>query len=112
MFPEAEYAFRQAIDLYPLSPEAISAWRTSSCSSAGSATRASSSRRSSRRSGNDKVAEFLKQIKDTEAADARRVELEGQFSQGRGELNAAIELAGLYRKLNMEGSSRASPAAS
>ena len=36
-------------------------------------------------------------------ADNRRAQLEVQFNQGQGELNTAMELADLYRKLNLEG---------
>lgn len=53
--------------------------------------------------GNTKMRDFLSQIQDVEKADARRVQLETQFNQGKGELNSAMELAGIYRKLNMEG---------
>ncbi len=103
-FEESEYAFKQAIDLYPLSPEAN--------------FRLADVYMQQRRfkdarvliqdflkedPQNTKVADFLKQIQDTENADNRRIELEGQFSGGHGELNSAMELADLYRKLNMEG---------
>jgi hypothetical protein len=104
MYEDAEYAFRQAIELYPLSPEAN--FRMADVYM--QQRRFGDARTLIEKflkldPGNDKVAEFLKQIKDTEQADARRVELEAAFSQGRGELNAAMELAALYRRLNLDG---------
>ena len=104
MYDEAEYAFRQAIELYPLSPEAN--FRMADVYM--QQRRFGDARTLIEKflkldPGNDKVGEFLNQIKDTEQADARRVELESAFSQGRGELNAAMELAALYRRLNLDG---------
>ena len=81
-----------------------SAWRMSSCSSGGSPTRGKLIEQFLHEDpGNSKVRDFLNQIQETEKADARRVQLEAQFNQGQGELNTAMELADLYRKLNMEG---------
>jgi tetratricopeptide (TPR) repeat protein len=104
MYPEAEYAFQQAIDLYPLSPEAN--FRLADVfmqqrrfSDAGKLIE----KFLYEDPGNSKVRDFLNQIRETEKADSRRVQLEAQFNQGQGELNTAMELADLYRKLNMEG---------
>jgi tetratricopeptide (TPR) repeat protein len=104
MYPEAEYAFKQAIDLYPLSPEAN--FRLADVfmqqrrfSDAGKLIE----KFLYEDPGNSKVRDFLNQIRETEKADNRRVQLETQFNQGQGELNTAMELADLYRKLNMEG---------
>ena len=104
MFPEAEYAFQQAIDLYPLSPEAN--FRLADVfmqqrrfSDAGKLIDTFLREDP----GNSKVGDFLNQIRETEKADNRRAQLEVQFNQGQGELNTAMELADLYRKLNLEG---------
>jgi tetratricopeptide (TPR) repeat protein len=103
-YEEAEYAFKQAIDLYPLSPEANFRladvyMQQRKFSEAGVLIDTFLKQDP----GNTKVADFLRQIQETEKADARRRELENTFSQGKGELNAAMELADLYRKLNMDG---------
>lgn len=104
MFDEAEYAFKQAIELYPLSPEAN--FRLADVymqQRRFSDARVLIEKFLEQDPGNDKVAEFLKQIRDTEAIDTRRVELEQVFAQGKGELNAAMELASIYARLNLQG---------
>jgi predicted Zn-dependent protease len=50
---------------------------------------------------NDRVAEFLNQIKDTEKADARRRELEMKLSTG-GDSNDALELAEIYKRMGLQ----------
>ncbi|MDD2237832.1 MAG: tetratricopeptide repeat protein, partial [Kiritimatiellae bacterium] len=51
--------------------------------------------------GNDKVAEFLKQIIGAENADQRRIVLEAELSSGSADVNSAFELADIYRQLNL-----------
>ena len=102
-FEEAEYSFRQAIDLYPLIPEAN--FRLADVfmqQRRFTDARILIEKFLKEDPGNDKVGEFLNQIRGTEQADARRIELEGTFSKGSGDLNSALELADLYRKMNME----------
>ncbi|OQA23676.1 MAG: Tetratricopeptide repeat protein [Verrucomicrobia bacterium ADurb.Bin345] len=104
MFDEAEYAFQQAIDLYPLSPEAN--FRLADVHMQQrefTNARMLIEKFLKLDPANTKVAEFLGQIQETEKADLRRVELEGVFASGQGELNAAMELADLYNKLRMDG---------
>ena len=104
MYPEAEYAFQQAIDLYPLSPEANFRLADVFMQQRRFADAGKLIETFLREDpGNTKVGDFLNQIRDTEKADARRTQLESQFNQGQGDLNTAMELADLYRKLNMEG---------
>jgi tetratricopeptide (TPR) repeat protein len=101
MYDEAEYAFKQAIDLYPLSPEAnfrladiyMQQFRFSDA-------RAVIENFLTLDKENDKVREFLGQIKDMESADARRRELEGMLAQG-GDVNSALELANIYRRMSL-----------
>ncbi len=103
-YPEAEYAFKQAIDLYPLSPEAN--FRLADIymqQRRFSDARVLIQDFLKEDKDNTKVADFLKQIQETEKTDARRIELESVFSQGKGDLNNALELAETYRRLNLEG---------
>ncbi len=103
MYPEAEYAFRQAIDLYPLSPEAN--FRLADIFM--QQRRFKDARDLIERfllddPKNDKVMEFLNQIRGTDDAEARRVELEKKFAEGGADINAALELADLYQKMGMD----------
>ncbi len=103
MFREAEYAFKQAVELYPLSPEAN--FRLADIyMQMGRFSDARLLIEDFLRNdpGNDKVAEFLNQIKGTEGADARRQELEGVLSSGQADINSALELSDLYRKMGRE----------
>ncbi|MBU1693762.1 MAG: DUF2723 domain-containing protein [Verrucomicrobia bacterium] len=102
-FDEAEYAFRQSIDLYDLSPEAN--YRLADIlmqQRRFSEARELIEKFLEKDKGNDRLRDFLKQISETDKADTRRNELETVFSQGKGDLQAALELAQLYRRLNME----------
>lgn len=102
MFAEAEYAFKQAIDLYPLSPEAnfrladlyMQVRRFADA-------RVLIEEFLKKDPGNDKVEEFLTQIRNTERADQRRRELEQLFAQQQATVEHAFELADLYLKLNL-----------
>ena len=101
IYDESEYAFKQAIALYPLSPEAnfrladiyMQQFRFSDARVIIEAFLKEDPE-------NDKVAEFLVQIRDMETADARRRELEGKMSQG-ADINLALELADIYRRMNL-----------
>jgi predicted Zn-dependent protease len=101
MYDEAEHAFREAIELYPLSPEAnfrladiyMQQFRFSDA-------RVVIENFLKEDPGNDKVQEFLGQIRDTEKADARRRELEGMLQRG-ADVRVALELADIYRKMNL-----------
>lgn len=100
MLSEAEYAFRQAIDLYPLSPEAN--FRLADVLM--KQRRFSDARELIQEfliqdPGNDKVAGFLKQIQNTENAESKRIELEQKLSEGTTDINAALELSRIYQQL-------------
>ncbi len=103
MFPEAEYAFQQAIDLYPLSPEAN--FRLADIfmqQRKFTEARVLMDAFIKQDPANDKVMGFLDQIKETEKNDVRRRELEASFGQGQGgDVNAALELADIYSKLSL-----------
>lgn len=101
LFDESEHAFKQAIDLYPLSPEAnfrladiyMQQFRFTQARTVIEEFLKGDPE-------NDKVEEFLVQIKDLEVADARRRELEGQMAQGAN-VEQALELADIYRRMNL-----------
>lgn len=101
LFDEAEYAFQQAIDLYPLSPEAnfrladieMQQFRFAKA-------REVIEEFLKEDPGNDRVAEFLVQIRTLESLDARRRELEPLMAQG-ADINTALELADVYRRMNI-----------
>ncbi len=101
LFDEAEYAFQQAIDLYPLSPEAnfrladieMQQFRFTKAREVIEAFLKEDP-------GNDRVAEFLVQIRQLETLDNRRRELEPQMAQG-ADVNLALELADIYRQMNI-----------
>lgn len=101
MFPEAEQAFREALDLYPLSPEAN--FRLADLlmnQRRFTDARVLIEEFLQQDPGNDKVESFLNQVRDTEQADLRRLELEGTMGKG-GDLNSALELVSIYGKLNL-----------
>jgi hypothetical protein len=101
LFDESELAFKQAIELYPLSPEAnfrladiyMQQFRFSQAREVIEKFLIGDPE-------NDRVAEFLNQIKDLETADKRRRELESQMSQGAN-VEQALELADIYRRMNL-----------
>ena len=101
LFDESELAFKQAIDLYPLSPEAN--FRLADIYM--QQFRFAQAREVIEKfligdPANDRVAEFLQQIKGLEVANARRVELEGLMAQGAN-VEQALELAEIYRSMNL-----------
>lgn len=103
MFAEAEFAFRQSIELYPLSPEAnfrLADVLMQQRKFKEARELIEAFLKLDRQ--NDKLAEFLNQISETEKADNRRRELEELFASQGGDLASALELARLYRRLNME----------
>ena len=98
---EAEHAFRQAIALYPLSPEAnfrlanlyMKIRRFSDAREVVSAFAAKDV-------NNDSAKNFLKQIGNMEKMSARRAELEKQLSGGEGSnIQQAFELIQIYGAL-------------
>ncbi len=100
LIDEAEYAFRQAIELYPLSPEAnfrlADAFMRAAKYEEATALMEAFLEQDPR---NDKAAEFLAQLRGLAASMARRAELEGLVATGRIEVRLALELADLYRRL-------------
>jgi len=98
--PQAEYAFQQAIDLYPLSPEAN--FRLADVFMQQGKYKQAEDLIASfykKDPGNDKVQSYLDQIKNTGKADQRRQELEQALSSGKAGLQQAFELAELYQRL-------------
>ena len=101
LFDESEFAFKQAIALYPLSPEAnfrladiyMQQFRFTQAREVIEEFLKGDPE-------NDKVAEFLGQIKQLETADVRRRELESQMSSGAN-VEQALELAEIYRTMNL-----------
>mgnify|MGYP002078411798 CR=1 FL=1 len=103
MFAESEYAFKQAIELYPLSPEAnfrladiyMQQFRFGEARKVIDAFLKEDPK-------NHRVRDFLNQIINIEQADLRRRELEQILAQG-GDVNLALELAEIYRAMNLGG---------
>ena len=100
-FDEAESAFRQAVDLYPLSPEAN--FRLADVYLARGRYEDARKIINDFLVGdpkNDKIREFLGFIDGVEGSAKRVTQLEQQVQGGRMEINAAVELVTLYRRLN------------
>ena len=105
MMPEAEEAFTQAIDLYPLSPEAN--FRLAELyMQQRKFTQAKELIQNFLKldKDNDKVESFLNQIVGAETSENRRMQLEAQLSGGGATLDAIFELSDVYLQLNMQGS--------
>lgn len=99
MFNEAESAFRQAVDLYPTSPEAN--FRLADLYlQFGQFPKAREVMEKNYQLDpkNEKIQGFLNQIKDMEKMNARMIELQNQLSQGSGSLDMVFELASLYQR--------------
>ncbi|HMP89372.1 MAG TPA: DUF2723 domain-containing protein [Kiritimatiellia bacterium] len=103
MFDESEYAFRQAIKLYPLSPEAN--FRLADIHmQQGEFAEAREIIEAFLREDteNDRVRDFRDQIIKLEQMNQRRTELENLLQHG-GDINMALELAAIYRGMNLGG---------
>jgi tetratricopeptide (TPR) repeat protein len=101
MFDESEYAFRQAIALYPLSPEANFRLADIHMQQFEFAeARAIIEAFLAQDTENTKVRDFRNQIVQLEELNQRRVNLETEL-QGGGDINKAMELAGIYRNMNL-----------
>jgi tetratricopeptide (TPR) repeat protein len=101
MFDESEEAFRQAIALYPLSPEAN--FRLADIHmQQGEFAEAREIIEIFLREDteNDRVRDFLNQIVNMESLNQRRNELEAELTQG-GDINKAMELAQIYRGMGL-----------
>lgn len=101
MFDESEQAFREAIALYPLSPEAN--FRLADIhmqQGEFAAAREIIEAFLREDTENDKVRDFLNQIVNLEKLDQRRRELEQELQTG-GDINKAFELANIYRGMNL-----------
>lgn len=101
-YEEAEHAFKQAIDLYPLSPEASfrMADMYMQLRRLGEAREVIAALLEGD-PGNERVAQFHEQISQMENMDLRRQALEVEFQEGPGNLDAALELVELYMHLQM-----------
>lgn len=102
---EAEYAFKQAVELYPLSPEAT--FRLADLYMRS--RRFEDARKvvadfAAQDVHNDSAQGFLKQIEQAQAMTRRRAELEGMLRGGTGgDINAAFELIQIYSALQETG---------
>lgn len=102
MFDEAEYAYQQAIDLYPLSPEvnfrmAQLYMRTGRHEEAERLI----AKLAQEDPLSEGVAGFLKNIVTMRESEARRIELEALLNEGKLDLNSAFELINLYRNMRL-----------
>lgn len=100
MYDQAEVAFRQAIELYPLSPEAN--FRLADVfMRRGHFEEAEKliSEFLEKDTENEKVRDFLNQIRGSREANTRRIELETKYRSGQAGLNEVLELAELYRRM-------------
>ncbi len=101
-FEEAEHAFQQAVDLYPLSPEAsfrladmyMQQRRLTKAREVIAALLEGDPE-------NERVKQFHDQIANMEHMDTRRKQLEAEFHEGAGELQNALELVEIYMHLQM-----------
>jgi len=99
LYDEAEYAFHQAIALYPLSPEAN--FRMADVFLARGRTAEARAIITEFLKGdpqNDKIREFLGFIDQLESGARRIAEIEQHAQGGHLELREAVELAQLYRR--------------
>ena len=105
MYAEAEYAFRQSIDLYPLSPEAnfrlaqmyMNMQRSDDAEALIRDFYAQDPK-------NDSAKGFLAQIENTRRMVARRAEIENkQRETGTLSADEALELVSIYRGTGMQG---------
>jgi tetratricopeptide (TPR) repeat protein len=100
---EAEAAFRQAINLCPISPEAnfrladlyLQGGRFSDALQIMEKNLAVDPR-------NDRIVGFINQIKETERTFNRITELQNELSRGGGSLDNVLELIALYLRTNKE----------
>ena len=103
LYPEAEQALKEAVQLYDLSPEAN--FRLADVyvqqGKFGDAIELIEVflRKDPR---NDKVEQYLNQIRSTVNADLRRIQLEQKMQQGI-DINEILELMQIYRNLNQIG---------
>ncbi len=103
MFPEAEAAFRQAVDLCPLSPEAnfrmadfyLQLGRHADALQLLQANLELDPR-------NDKIAGFMNQIREMEQLHRRALELQNAINQGAATLDMVFELAGIFMRTGRE----------
>ena len=104
MFEEAEHAYRQAVSLYPLSPEAVFRLAQMFMKKGETAkARELLEEYVKEDPNNDGGKGFLEQIKEVQADEARLAELEAK--RGSGPMDAAeqLELLELYRKRGQGG---------
>jgi len=104
MYDEAEYAFRQAVALYPLSPEATFRLAADVYLAQRRYDDADRLIESFLRQDpmSTKAAEFLAHIRALKRADARRRDLEQQLAGGAAAPEQALELADLYGRLGQD----------
>ncbi|MEI7435633.1 MAG: DUF2723 domain-containing protein, partial [bacterium] len=99
---EAEQAFREALELYPLSPEAN--FRLADLylrSNRSDDAVAVMERFCSQDPGNDRAGQFVAEMKGRNALNLRRTELEKKLGGAGTAIGDALELADVYRRLGM-----------
>ena len=100
MFGEAEQAFREALQLYPLSPEAN--FRLADLYMRWNRTPDAIALMESfcaQDPGNDRARAFVDEMKSRTEMSSRRREIESQLAQGKANIGLALELANIYRRL-------------
>ncbi|MBU4212372.1 MAG: DUF2723 domain-containing protein [Verrucomicrobia bacterium] len=103
MMNEAEIAFRQAVDLYPSSPEAnfrladmyMQMGRFAEALQLMETNQANDP-------NNERITGFINQIKDMAQMNNRINQLQAQLSKGTGTLDMVFELATLYQRTGRE----------
>ncbi len=101
-FGEAETAFREAIELYPLSPEAnfrlADLYLRWNRPNDAIVLMEAFCRQDP---GNDRAGGFVTELKDRNDMSAKRRELETLLNSGKASVGVALELADIYRKLGL-----------
>lgn len=103
MFNEAETAFRQAINLFPGSPEANFRLADLYLQHGRFAEAASVMEKNLEQDPrNDRIVGFINQIKEMEQMHARINELQGELSRGAGSLDKVYELCHLFLRVGRD----------
>ncbi len=100
MFNESEIAFKEALQLYPLSPEAN--FRLADLYMRSNKTPEAVRVMETfcdQDPGNDRARAFVNEMKNRSTLNGKRQELEAQLSGGKGNIGVALELADVYRQL-------------
>jgi tetratricopeptide (TPR) repeat protein len=103
MFNEAEAAFRQAVNLYPGSPEANFRLADLYLQSGRFADAKEIMKKNLEQDPrNDKIVGFINQIEEMERTNSRINELQSQLATGKGSLDMVFELCTLFLRSNKD----------